>query len=327
VRSISLFWRVFAMNATVFIVGVVILAVSPATVSSPLTPAEAIVLVGGLAALLGTNLVLLRVSFAPLERVTRMMKRVDLLRPGERLPLSGSSEVAELIKSFNDMLDRLESERRVAARRVLAGQEAERRRIAQELHDEIGQSLTAVLLQLKQALEGDPDEVRERIEDAQEAARSSLDEVRRIAQRLRPGVLDDLGLVSALTAYAANFERRTAIRVTRSFEPSLPSLSKEAELAVYRIAQESLTNAARHAEATEVELTLERSPAGVLLRIADDGKGLNGVRPDGGGVRGMRERAILVGADFSLRARQGGSGVEVTLDVPAALEQPAEAEA
>jgi two-component system sensor histidine kinase UhpB len=323
VRNIPLYWRVFAMNASVFIAGVVVLAVSPATVSSPLTPAEAIVLVGGLAALLGANLMLLRVSFAPLERLTRLMKRVDLLRPGERLALSGSSEIAELIKTFNDMLDRLESERRVAARRVLAGQEAERRRIAQELHDEIGQSLTAVLLQLKQALAGDPGEVRERIEDAQEAARSSLDEVRRIAQSLRPGVLDDLGLVSALTAYAASFERRTAIHVARRFEPSLPELTKEAELAVYRVAQESLTNAARHSEATEVELTLERSPAGVVLRIADDGKGLNGVRPDGGGVRGMRERAILVGADFSLRARPEGSGVEITLDVPAAPEQPA----
>jgi two-component system, NarL family, sensor histidine kinase UhpB len=318
-----LFWRVFAMNATVFIAGVVVLAVSPATVSSPLTPAEAIVLVGGLAALLGANLLLLRVSFAPLERLTRLMKRVDLLRPGQRLALSGSSEISELIKTFNDMLDRLESERRVAARRVLAGQEAERRRIAQELHDEIGQSLTAVLLQLKQALAGDPEEMRERIEDAQDAARSSLDEVRRIAQSLRPGVLDDLGLVSALTAYAASFERRTAIHVTRRFEPGLPVLTKEAELAVYRIAQESLTNAARHSGAAQVELTLGRSPAGVVLRIADDGNGLNGVRPDGGGVRGMRERAILVGADFSLRTRDDGSGVEITLDVPAAPEQSA----
>jgi two-component system sensor histidine kinase UhpB len=322
VRNIPLFWRVFAMNAAVFTVGVVVLAVSPATVSSPLTPAEAVVLVGGLLALLCANLLLLRVSFAPLERLTRLMKRVDLLQPGQRLALSGSPEISELIKTFNDMLERLESERRVSSHRVLAGQEAERRRIAQELHDEIGQSLTAVLLQLRQAREGNPEEMRERIEDAQEAARSSLDEVRRIAQSLRPGVLDDLGLVSALTAYAASFERRSAIRVVRRFEPSLPPLTPEAELAVYRIAQESLTNAARHAEATEVELTLERSQAGVLLRIADDGKGLNGTRPDGGGVRGMRERAILVGADFALRPRGDRSGVEITLDVPAAPEAP-----
>lgn len=315
-----MFWRVLAMNASVFIAGVVVLAVSPATVSSPLTSAEAIVLVVGLVALLCANFLLLRVSFAPLERLTRLMKQVDLLRPGQRLALSGSSEIAEVIKTFNDMLDRLESERRVSARRVLAGQEAERRRIAQELHDEIGQSLTAVLLQLKQAQAGDPEELRERIEDAQEAARSSLDEVRRIAQSLRPGVLDDLGLVSALNAYAASFERRTAIRVVRRFEPSLPVLTKEVELAVYRIAQESLTNAARHSGATEVQLTLQRSPGGVLLRVVDDGTGLNGVRPDGGGVRGMRERAILVGADFTLKSRGDGSGVEIILDAPAARE-------
>jgi two-component system sensor histidine kinase UhpB len=319
VRNVSLFWRVFFMNAAVFIIGTGVLALSPATVSDPLHVTEAIVLVFGLAALLGVNVVLLRISFAPLDRITRLMRRVDLLLPGQRLALSGSGEVAELIKTFNEMLDRLENERRVSAGRVLAGQEAERRRIAQELHDEIGQSLTAVLLQLKRAEAGAPEEIRPRLLDAQEAARASLDEVRRIAQRLRPGVLDDLGLVSALTAYSASFAERTGMRVERRFEPGLPQISKEAELAVYRIAQESLTNVARHADARCVWLALERSEAGVRLRVADDGHGLNGVRPDGGGVRGMRERALLVGADFAIGPRNG-SGVEVTLDVPWASE-------
>lgn len=307
------------MNATVFIVGTGVLALSPATVSDPLNVTEGIVLVVGLAALLGINVVLLRVSFKPLGRVTRLMRRVDLLLPGQRLALSGSGEIAELIKAFNDMLDRLEGERRVSAGRVLAGQESERRRIAQELHDEIGQSLTAVLLQLKRAEAGAPAEIRPRLLDAQEAARSSLEEVRRIAQRLRPGVLDDLGLVSALIAYSSDFAERTGVRIERSFSPGLPPISKEAELAVYRIAQESLTNVARHAGARRVWLSLEPSRAGLRLRVADDGHGLNGVRPDGGGVRGMRERALLVGADFAIGARDG-AGVEVTLDVPAAGE-------
>jgi two-component system sensor histidine kinase UhpB len=105
------------------------------------------------------------------------------------------------------MLDRLEAERGASSARALAAQEGERQRIAQELHDEIGQSLTAVLLSLKRPVDTAPAELLDELRTVQDITRASLDEVRQVARRLRPGVLDDLGLVSAMSALAADFSK------------------------------------------------------------------------------------------------------------------------
>jgi two-component system sensor histidine kinase UhpB len=238
------------------------------------------------------------------------MERVDLLRPGERLAVRGKADVAHLVHTFNDMPDRLESERGTSTAQALAAQEGERQRIAQELHDEIGQILTVVLLGLKRMLDRAPDE----LSTAAELTRGSLDEARRVARRLRPGVLEDLGLVSALSALATDFAQASDVPVTRKLDQRLPELSRDAELVLYRIAQEGLPNVARHADATRVELALTRQPNGVLLRIADDGRGRGGAA-EGAGIRGMRERAILIGAALQIEARSGG-GTDVRLLVP-----------
>jgi two-component system, NarL family, sensor histidine kinase UhpB len=314
VSRLSLFWRVFLTNAIFFVIGTAALALSPATVSFPLAVTEAIVLVIGLSAILVANAFLLRLSFRPLERLTALMRELDLLRPGQRLSVSGAGEVAEVLRSFNDMLDRLEAERRASSRRALMAQETERQRIAQELHDEIGQSLTAVILQLKRVAEKAPLELQEQLLEVQEAARASLDEVRQVARRLRPGVLDDLGLVSALTALATSFSEQAGLPVSRRFARSIPPLSREVELVLYRVAQEGLTNVARHANASRAELSLDRSATGVTLRVRDDGRGLNGAI-DGDGLRGMRERALLIGGNLRVDSPPGG-GVQVLLEVP-----------
>ncbi|WP_445271280.1 sensor histidine kinase, partial [Streptomyces sp. DSM 41634] len=131
------------------------------------------------------------------------MGTVDLLRPGQRLPAPGvgsGSDVSELILTFNAMLERLEHERATSSSQALLAQEAERRRLAQELHDEVGQSMTDILLVLKHAADAAPGPLRENLRQAQEITRESLDEVRRLVRHLRPGALDDLGLVSALTS-------------------------------------------------------------------------------------------------------------------------------
>jgi two-component system sensor histidine kinase UhpB len=147
--SLPLFWRVFILNAVVLCAATALLLWAPVTVSVPVLFTEAIVLVGGLAVMLIANAALLQVGLAPLDRLTRQMATVDLLRPGQRLPVGGQSGVSRLIRTFNDMLARLEAERAASNSLALQAQEAERRRISQELHDEVGQSLTAVLLELK----------------------------------------------------------------------------------------------------------------------------------------------------------------------------------
>ncbi|WP_030933452.1 HAMP domain-containing sensor histidine kinase [Streptomyces sp. NRRL B-24720] len=307
-----LFWRIFLLNAVVLI-GATALLLGPVTVSTPVLLTEAAVLTGGLAAMLLANGLLLRIGLAPLQRLTRAMTTTDLLRPGTRPAVGGHGEVAELITTFNTMLDRLETERAASAGRALSAQEAERHRIAQELHDEIGQTLTAVLLELKRVADHVPPAVREELHQVQETTRASLDEIRRIARRLRPGVLEELGLTSALKALANEFTG-SALTVRHHIDADLPPMSRDTELVLYRVAQESLTNAARHAGARRVELTVRRTPAGVELRVRDDGRGINGA-PEGAGISGMRERALLIGADLSLDAARDG-GTEVRLTVP-----------
>jgi two-component system sensor histidine kinase UhpB len=314
-RAPSLFWRVFLTNAAVLVVVFFVLALSPLQIKSPWTEGGLISL-AGLVVLLVVNATLMRHSIKPLERMRNLMRTVDPLRPGQRIPVYGNNaEVIELTRAFNEMLDRLELERRESARRTLAAQETERRGLARELHDEIGQTLTALMLQLDYAARNAPADLAERIVAAREDARGSLEEVRRMARRLRPEALDDLGLASALTNLTERVSGQTDLRVDRRIERDLPPLDAEAELVIYRVAQESLTNTLRHAGTSSAVLELVRTPTGVRLRVCDDGRGLDG-SPEGSGIMGMRERAMLIGARLELCPSDTG-GTEVRLEVPA----------
>ncbi|MET8948383.1 HAMP domain-containing sensor histidine kinase [Streptomyces sp. NPDC004542] len=312
----SLFWRIFALNAVVLGTATALLLWAPVTVSVPVVLTEAIILVAGMAVMLVANAALLRLGLAPLDRLTRLMTTVDLLRPGQRLPASGGGEVAEVIRTFNAMLERLEQERATSSARALLAQEAERRRIAQELHDEVGQSMTAILLGLKRAADDAPAPLRKELHEVQEITRESLDEVRRLVRRLRPGVLEDLGLVSALTSLAENFATHTGLQVTRRFDTDLPDLSPETELVLYRVAQESLTNVARHAGAQRVTVALRHTDDSVVLTVTDDGSGIQAPH-EGAGIRGMRERALLIGGSLEITpAPRTGTRIQLTTPVP-----------
>jgi two-component system sensor histidine kinase UhpB len=303
-----------ATNAVVITVAVAAIAFSPATIPAPVTVQSALYVVAGLLVVLVANLVLLRQALRPLRRLTELMRRVDLLEPGERIPVSGDAEVVELSEAFNEMLERLEDERRDAASRALYAQEGERLRTSQELHDEIGQRLTAVLLQVEQAIRIAPESVRPQLREVRETARGSLEEARRISARLRPEALDDLGLLSALGVLVDRLSEQTGLPIETAFPNSLPVLDRESELVLYRVAQEALTNAVRHAGADRVLLTLAVEDTRIRLVVQDDGLGLNGA-PAGSGLSGMRERAMLIGARLSVKDRPGG-GVEVGIDVP-----------
>lgn len=317
----SLFWRLFLLNAAVLVAGAALLLLGPATVSTPFFVTEALILAAGLAAMLLVNAILLRVGLAPLQRLARVMTTIDALRPGTRPAVTGHGEIAELIKTFNTMLDRLEAERATSSAVALSAQEAERHRIAQELHDEIGQTLTAVLLELKRVADQAPGPVASALHQVQETTRDSLDEIRRIARRLRPGVLEELGLVSALKELTTEVPPHTGLSARCQLHNDLPDLADAVELVLYRVAQESLTNTIRHAHATRLDLTLRRSPTGVELCIRDNGHGL-GNAPEGAGIRGMRERAMLIGAELTLGPGPEG-GTQVRLHVPTARKAPA----
>jgi two-component system sensor histidine kinase UhpB len=315
---LPLFWRVFVVNAALLALATLLLLFAPVTVSVPIRVTEALILMLGLVVALAANLLLLRRAFVPLERLARRMETVDLLRPGQRLQAATADEIGRVVRAFNEMLDRLEAERRESGRRALAAQEAERLRIARGLHDEVGQVLTGVLLQLDTLAGAVSSDRRHELAETKEAVRQALEEVRRISQELRPEMLEHLGLVSALTELARTFGRLSNVQVAREFVQELPPLTPEAELTIYRIAQESLTNVARHSGAGRVTISLEPGAESVILRVADDGKGFDGgAAPEGhGGLRGMRERALLVGGALAIKPGSAG-GVEVRLEVPA----------
>jgi two-component system sensor histidine kinase UhpB len=311
---LPLLWRVFAINAALLVLATVLLALTPVTIHASIALVELIDLVLALVVMLTANLLLLRHTLAPIDRLVERMRTVDLLNPGHRLVERGGVEVAALVRTYNQMLERLETERRESGRLALRAQEAERLRIARGLHDEIGQVLTGVLLQLDSLAAANHTD----LEETKQAVRRALEDVRRTAQELRPEMLEDLGLVSALTELSRKFAEQSGVSVERRFASELPKLSDEAEIAVYRVAQESLTNVARHAHATRVDVMLDAGVDSVVLRVVDDGRGLaDGAASQNGhtGVRGMRERALLVGGALAVKSGRNG-GVEVRLEVP-----------
>jgi two-component system sensor histidine kinase UhpB len=318
-----LIWRVLATNAVVLAAAFCVLAFTPVTISEDPSALELTLLFAGLLAVLALDWLLLRRAFAPLERLAAFAREVDPLRPGERVAgdARADPQVADMTRAINEMIERLERERRDSAREALSAQEAERIRIARELHDEVGQTLTAVVLQLERAVrdaDGGRAEHREHVEQARELARTAAEEVREIARRLRPEALDDLGIASALVSLASASARHSGVRVTHRIDPALPRLADEEELVVYRVAQEALTNVARHAGADAAELLLEAAPAGhVTLTVRDHGAGFDpeAVSRDGErGIRGMRERAVLVDARLELEsAPDAGTTVRLTL--------------
>jgi two-component system sensor histidine kinase UhpB len=310
---------VFAASAAVLVVATVLLIVTPVTISANIALVEALILIAALAVALLVDFLLLRRAFMPLERLAQKMETVDLLRPGQRVAAPPGHTLARLVKAFNDMLKRLERERRESGGRALAAQEAERSRIARGLHDEVGQVLTGVLLELDALAPSLPADRKHDLVETKASIRQALEEVRRIARELRPEMLEHLGLQSALTELSTVLSRRTGIRIERDFQQGLPQLTEEAELTVYRVAQESLTNVARHANAGRVLMRLESGVDRVVLTVSDDGRGFRDAVSSEreGGIRGMRERALLAGGALAVESRASG-GVEVRLEVPAA---------
>jgi two-component system sensor histidine kinase UhpB len=277
-----------------------------------------------LAAVVGLafSLLMMRRRRAPLERLIEEMEKVDLSRPGPILPRSidgvGETEEVERIElAFLRMMNRLEAERRRAGSAALAAQEEERARVARDLHDEVNQSLTGLLLRLEAAREAAPPELEAELAETKALANQAMRELLSLARQLRPTALDDLGLVAA-TAGQVEQLRSGEIAAEFNTEGDFSDLGDDAQLVVYRVAQEALANAARHSGAKRLSARLARRPdAGVELEVTDDGRGFAFDDAEHGlGIAGMRERALLVGGELTIESRPG-HGTTVRLTVPA----------
>ena len=280
--------------------------------------------------LIGLALVVLALALAlvrerrrlrPLEDLVEAMEKVDLSSPRPLLPASidgvaETEEVERIELAFLRMMRRLEAERRRAGSAALHAQEEERARVARDLHDEVNQSLTGLLLRLEAAREGAPPEMEDELAETKALANQAMTELLQLARQLRPTALDDLGLVAAIEGQVEQL-RRGEIDASLDAEGDFSGLGDDAQLVVYRVAQEALSNAARHSGAQRVEVRLRRGDSGgVVLEVADDGRGFAFDESESGlGIAGMRERALLIGAELTIESRPD-SGTTVRLDLP-----------
>jgi two-component system sensor histidine kinase UhpB len=321
-RRRDLLTQVLVVNLLLVIAAVVaaVLAANPNIKLSD-KPQAGLVLGFAVALTVAVNLYLLQRRFGPLERLVDQMERADLTRPGANLravelPASSPEEVARLHRAFSHMLERLEAERRRAASAALDAQEEERARVARDLHDEVNQSLTGLLLRLEAARKLAPPELAGDLDEIRALANKAMQELLALARQLRPTVLDDLGLKAALAGHVTELERQSGIDAEFHSVGDVASLPADVQTVVYRVAQEALSNAVSHSGADRLDVRLERRDGLVELTVADDGEGFTFDQATTGlGLAGMRERALLVNGDLQVESRPQ-VGTRVRLLVP-----------
>lgn len=266
------------------------------------------------------NVAILRRRFTPLEDVISEMEKVDLSQPGANLPawIDGVAETAEaerLELAFLRMMRRLEAERRRSSNAALAAQEEERARVARDLHDQVNQSLTGVLLRLEVTRSEAPPELAAEIEETSLLAHQAMDELLTVARQLRPTALDDLGLRAAIAGLVKQLDR-PGLTATFSCNDDPSGLDPDIQLVIYRVSQEAIGNAVRHSGAGRIDATLNRKDDRFELTVTDDGSGFTFDQATSGlGLGGMRERAILVGGELDIESRPD-HGTTIRLSVP-----------
>jgi signal transduction histidine kinase len=264
---------------------------------------------------------------APLKTKGEVVGVLNLLRRRAEPYTSRDMEMLETVGGFlgvalanASLLDDLhykEAELRRALRRAVEVQEEERKRLSRELHDEVGQALTSTLIRLR-ALQGEQDleTIHQRLEGMRYLTVQSIEELRRLAMDLRPAALDSLGIVPALRWYIQQAGERSGIQVGFVAPENMGRLQPEVELALYRIAQEGLTNALRHSQAQRVDVLLELGPHAVWLTISDDGLGFDQAAADSGlGLVGMRERIDLFDGAYRIETAPG-QGTRLWVEIP-----------
>jgi two-component system, NarL family, sensor histidine kinase UhpB len=328
-RRSTLLTQVLAVNAVLVGVTALIAAVVARDRLPDATSGDGLLVLGlTVTSAILLNSLLLRARLEPMSRLIAAMTEVDLARPGMRAttPRRSARELHLLTDAFNRMIVRIEDQRRESGRAVLRAQEQERSRIAQDLHDEVNQALTAILLRLSATIGDAPWDLRAELQETQELVVRAMEELLALAQQLRPTALDDHGLIPALAAQVSDFGMRTGMHAHFHHHGDLPALSDEEQLVIFRVTQESLSNVVKHAGAHGVDVELS-FVGRTLLRVRDDGQGFDAApsrrvngrmrgRPGGLGLSGMRERALHVGGSLDVFTAPGvGTTIELTMGV------------
>lgn len=316
VRRPALITQLLAINS--ILIALTVLATSAAgklDITAAAERRQYLVIVAAILATVLVNGLVLRRRLAPLQAIIQTMERVDLSVGGLRaVGHADTQEVARLHAAFNRMMDRLEHERAEAADAVLLAQEHERARLARDLHDEVNQALTAVLLRLQATALAAPPELAAELRETQVVATQAMGELRRLAHELRPTALDDLGLAAALRTQIEGFAAKAGIDARLQLSGDVDSFREDEQLVVYRVVQESLSNAARHAGAHHITVTVRRKGARGAVRISDDGCGIDPQAVRGHGLAGMRERARQAGGSLDVLSTPGG-GTTIELEL------------
>jgi two-component system sensor histidine kinase UhpB len=323
----GIFTKVLVANAVITLVG----SLSAVAIAArfwngrPFPAVEVAFVAVGLAISLGVNYALLRLAFRPMFTLQATLDRVRRGDFSARVPeVQGDPDIARVIEIANLMLDRLAEHRQVVAAQILRAMEEERKRIARELHDETSQSLTTVVVNLdviQKQLADAPEEIANRVRLTKEIAQRTLDETRRLMFDLRPSVLDDLGLVPALRWFISQRVLPMGLKVEFQATGLEERLPEELETALFRIVQEAITNAVKHARAHRLVVQLSREPGRIVGLVQDDGVGFHPVhviakddKDRGLGLFGMQERAALVGGSVQVESAPGrGTTIRVTV--------------
>jgi len=314
-RDDSLIGQVVVAN--VVLVGLTIFAASLAAGIKDIDEQrwQALVLALALVLTFCVNLWMLQRRFRPLDRLISRIERINPAEPAT-FELDQGDPVAEidrLGRSFKRLLDGIEEERRRSGQLVMRAQEDERRRLARDLHDEVNQALTAILLRLEALSQDAPGGRVTEVAELKRLVNQAMEELLNLAHQLRPSALDDHGLGSAIGAQVQRFAAQGGVEAHLQTDGDPGELGEAAQTAIYRTVQEALQNIGRHAAATAVEVELEVDGSRAELRVRDNG---NGFDPTAGsnrlGLKGMAERARLVGGELDVRSAPGG-GTTLTL--------------
>jgi two-component system, NarL family, sensor histidine kinase UhpB len=331
--DVPLFYKILLADAGIFFL-IGILCVGLVALTLDMVPARPLLLfwsvaLGGVVLTVPVRLLILRKALAPIDVLQETAEQVedgDLSARASQLPLADPN-LARLTAVFNRVLDTVATDRvklQEIAAKAFRAQEAERVRIARELHEDIAQQMAGLLLRLRLVRDmEDADARAEAVAELRDDLVRTADAIREFARGLHPPALQDLGLSAAIEGYARTLPGIADLRIVTDTADTRGLLSPERELALYRIIQEALSNAVRHARATEVRIRIEALPNAVVVSVEDDGVGFHVKAIEAQqpclGLFGMRERALYGGGSVLIES-EPGRGTHVYVRMPAGTE-------